>query len=1251
MSALAVIAIVLGGTVAQSLSAQALTWYGTMCKGFTACTAAGYGNAGYAAVYTQSFWYMYSGHNCTNYASYRLQKRGIADFISAGHGNATDWGSQAQAKGITVDRTPAPGDIAWWTSAAIAPLGHVAYVESVNAAAGTFVVSEDNSSLDFDWRTYRISEVSGFIQTSTMGAVVGVPQGGTTSPAATVRSATPRITGSAVVGQTVAVKDGAWSPAPVTLKHQWYRNGQSIAGETGTTHRVVAGDAGQKLTVVTTGSRTGYTSATALSPAVVPVKMLTASPSPVISGDVTPGSTITAKPGAWAPAPVTLAYQWSRNGAAIAGATSASYKVLATDLGASLTVRVTGSKAGYGTVARLSAAAVVSPPFTAAPTPTVSGTPVAGAKLTATTGAWAPAPDSLTYQWYRSGAAIPGATASAYTVAVADRGTALTVVVTGRRSGYATTTRTSAPIAVPRLLTATPVPVVSGIRAAGALLTAQPGAWTPAPVTLSYQWLRNGIPVAGATASSYRPPVSDVGASITVRVTGSKSGYLTVAKTSAAVVLLKPLTATPVPQVTGSVTAGSVLTAQPGTWGPAPVALSYQWYRDGAAIAGMTAATYQVVVADRGSTLTVKVTGSRAGFATVTETSAGRAVPRVLTATPTPQVTGIPTIGSTFTARPGTWAPAPLTLTYQWYRGATPIPGATSATYRAAAADFGASITVRVTGSKPGYLTVTKASAGVVVLKALTATPVPQISGSLTAGSVLSAQPGAWGPAPVTFTYQWLRNGAAIGGATATTYRVTPLDRGTTLSVRVTGAKSGYLSVTRLSAGHAVPRVLTSTPTPVIAGSPAIGSALTALPGTWAPAPVTLTYQWLRNGVPIAGATGATYRSTLSDLGASVFVRVTASKAGYLTVTRTSAGVVVLRPLTATPAPQVTGSLTAGSVLTAQPGAWGPAPVTLAYQWFRSGVAIPGATGRTYTVAVADRGTVLTVGVTGSKPGYLTVVTTSAGLSVPRVLTATPVPTIAGTPAIGATLTAQPGTWGPAPVALTYQWLRDGVPIAGATSATYGSSSGDLGASIAVRITATKAGYLTVTQTSPAVVMKLPLTATPVPQISGTPTAGSVLTARPGAWAPAPVALTYQWYRSGTPIAGATRATYTVTVADRGTTLAVKVTGAAPGYATVTQTSAGLAVPRVLTATPTPVIAGTAVVGATLTAQAGAWGPAPVALRYQWLRNGVPIAGATTSAYKVATVDRGTTIAVRVTGGKAGYLSVTKTSAGKSIPR
>ena len=71
------------------------------------------------------------------------------------------------------------------------------------------------------------------------------------------------------------------------------------------------------------------------------------------------------------------------------------------------------------------------------------------------------------------------------------------------------------------------------------------------------------------------------------------------------------------------------------------------------------------------------------------------------------------------------------------------------------------------------------------------------------------------------------------------------------------------LTAPRPGTGVAVGTPANSAP-PVISGGPAVGATLTASAGTWTgdPAP-TITRQWLRNGVPISGATG----STLSTAG------------------------------------------------------------------------------------------------------------------------------------------------------------------------------------------------------------------------------------------------------------------------------------------------------------------------------------------------------------------------------------------------
>ncbi len=75
-------------------------------------------------------------------------------------------------------------------------------------------------------------------------------------------------------------------------------------------------------------------------------------------------------------------------------------------------------------------------------------------------------------------------------------------------------------------------PRVSGKATVGRALRAVAGAWRPAPVRLTYQWLRNGKPVKGRTTTSYRLAKADVGKRISVRVTGRKASYAAAAATS-----------------------------------------------------------------------------------------------------------------------------------------------------------------------------------------------------------------------------------------------------------------------------------------------------------------------------------------------------------------------------------------------------------------------------------------------------------------------------------------------------------------------------------------------------------------------------------------------------------------------------------------------------------------------------------------------------------------------------------------------
>ena len=68
---------------------------------------------------------------------------------------------------------------------------------------------------------------------------------------------------------------------------------------------------------------------------------------------------------------------------------------------------------------------------------------------------------------------------------------------------------------------------------------------------------------------------------------------------------------TVLPAITGTAQDGETLSASTGTWTGSPTPeYSYQWYRDGEAISGATASTYDVVTVDVGAVLSVMVTAT-----------------------------------------------------------------------------------------------------------------------------------------------------------------------------------------------------------------------------------------------------------------------------------------------------------------------------------------------------------------------------------------------------------------------------------------------------------------------------------------------------------------------------------------------------------------------------------------------------------------------------------------------------------------
>jgi hypothetical protein len=310
--------------------------------------------------------------------------------------------------------------------------------------------------------------------------------------------------------------------------------------------------------------------------------------------------------------------------------------------------------------------------------------------------------------------------------------------------------------------------------------------------------------------------------------------------------------------------------------------------------------------------------------------------------------------------------------------------------------------------------------------------PQPQSAtvGSNAQFSVTAVGSGALG-------YQWSLNNIPISGASASTLSLANVNATDAGSYTVTVANStgaivsAPVGLTILSLF--VPPSITSQPYKALATA---GSPVTFTVGASGTGP--LTYQWLADGVPIGGATTATFTlPSVQPADAGTYSAVASNPYG----SSTSAGAVLTVSAAAfapifefQPSPI---SISAGGTVTLDVGVVGSPPIT--YQWAKGGIAIPGATSPSLTfstVAQSDAG-VYSVAIT-DPAGSVTssdaalVVTPAGGPPDPVSieLQPTPVSTTAG----GAATFTVAAT---GDASIMYQWRRNQALIAGATSPSF----------------------------------------------------------------------------------------------------------------------------------------------------------------------------------------------------------------------
>jgi len=368
------------------------------------------------------------------------------------------------------------------------------------------------------------------------------------------------------------------------------------------------------------------------------------------------------------------------------------------------------------------------------------------------------------------------------------------------------------------------------------------------------------------------------------------------------------------PPVSQTVSAGQAATFSVSATGTHP--LAYQWFKNGVAISGATSASYTTppaAASDSGAQFTVTVSNSLGNVTSdpATLTVSAAAVAPSITAQPASQSV---TAGQTATFSVAATGSAPLG--YQWMKNGTAILGANSLSYTTPAttsSDNAAQFAVTVTNtagnvtSNSATLTVSAAA----VAPSITTQPANQ---TVTAGQTASFSVIATGTAPLT--YQWKKNGAAISGATSSSYTTpatTSSDSGALFAVTVTntaGSATSNSATLTVSAAAVAPSVTTQPANQTVtAGQTASFSVIAT--GT-----APLTYQWKKNGTAISGATAATYTTpatTTSDSGAQFTATVTNSAGNVTSNSATLTVNAAAGQLSAVPSTAAFGSVTTGT--------------------------------------------------------------------------------------------------------------------------------------------------------------------------------------------------------------------------------------------------------------------------------------------------------------------------------------------------
>ena len=982
-------------------------------------------------------------------------------------------------------------------------------------------------------------------------------------------------------GSSPTLSITAAGTAPIT--YQWYYNNSAIAGKTNNTFALTSidtSDAGNYYCIATNACTSVNSNAITLNVNQAP-NIVTNPQSATVCENYSAVFTVSAN----GTNPIT--YQWYDGSGSITGATGASYII----------PQASSANAGnYYVKATNACGTTTSSPASLTVNNNVSISSQSNSKtvcsgVSTSFSITASGPSSISYQWYKDGVLIPGATNNTLNLTSVDTSddASYYVVATGICNSVQSNTMILTVNEAPTILSQ---PNSSTICSGSA---AQLSVSSNGTAPMSYQWYKGGSLITGATNNNYiigSTSSSDAGVYY-VKVSNTCG---TVNSQNATLTVNDPVSIT-AQSSSQSVCEGTSSSLSITASGASPI--SYQWYKDGTSISGATNNILNLTSVDTSDDASYYIIASNSCNSVQSNTM-------LLTVNEAPTITNQPTSGAVCSGS-GTQLSVSATgtapISYQWYKGGSTITGATNNNY------IIGSTTVSDAGNYYAEITNT---CGTLTSQTATLTVNNPVSITAQSGSQSvceSTSPSlsitASGASPIS--YQWYKDGAAISSATNNLLSFTSVDTSDDASYYVIASNmcnSVQSNTMALTVNESPAITLQPISTTVCSGS---GTQLSVSASGTSP----MNYQWYKAGNSLIGATNNNLIISSADTSdaATYYVEIT-NTCG--TITSQTATLTVNNPVSIT-AQSGSQSVCEGTSPSLSITASGASPIS--YQWYKDGDTISGATNNLLSFTSVD---------TSDDASYYVIASNMCNSvqSNTMALTVNQSPTITLQP-ISATACSGSGTQlsisatGTAP--MSYQWYKGGTPISGAVSGTYligsadTSDAGSYYCKVSNSCSNVTSNTATLTVNNPANITSQ--------SGDSTKCVGSSMIFAVTTSGTAPI--NYQWYHNGNAITGGTSATYSIA--------SVATSDMGDYYCIVSNTCNTVqSNSKTLTVNTAPAIAqqsgDTSICsGSNLTLSVATTGSAPMA--YQWYKGTTPMGGAINSLYpmyQISTTDAGT---------------------------